>query len=79
MTEEVSKSYGLARRVISENVAAAVWLLFVVVLDCFVLNAFAESARRQECLIGRLRGNLSRGDVRMGAGLRRLAQTGPLC
>ncbi len=35
----------------SENVAAAVWLVLLLVFGCFILNAFAESARRQECLM----------------------------
>jgi hypothetical protein len=34
-----------------ENVAAAVWLALLIVFGSFVLNAIADSARRQECLM----------------------------
>lgn len=39
------------RRVLRENVAAGLWVALLIAAGTLVLNALAESARREECLM----------------------------
>ena len=41
----------ISPEVMKANIAAGVWLAFLVGVGCFVLNALAESERREECLM----------------------------
>jgi hypothetical protein len=41
----------VARRIDRENLAAGLWLAFLISVGCLLLNSFAESARRDECLM----------------------------
>ena len=34
-----------------QNVAAGLWVVLLIGVGCFVLNAFAESAQRDECVM----------------------------
>ena len=34
-----------------QNIAAGAWLVFLIGFGCIVVDAFAESARRQECVM----------------------------
>ena len=38
-------------RVMRENVAAGLWVVLLIAAGALVLNALAESARREECLM----------------------------
>jgi hypothetical protein len=37
--------------VMLQNIAAGAWLAFLIGFGCIVLDAYAESARRQECVM----------------------------
>ena len=48
---ENDMSDGGAHEIMLQNVAAGLWVVLLIGVGCFVLNAFAESARRDECVM----------------------------